>query len=71
MNTLAREFEGRARFVVVEADRDGQVLESFDASSFPAYIVYRDGVEITRLTLSFASIFMEERLRAMVDRALE
>lgn len=71
MNTLAEEFEGRARFVVVEADREGQVLARFDASSFPAYIVYRDGVEVTRLTLNFASIFMEERLRGMVEGALD
>ncbi len=71
MNELAREFEGRARFVVVEADRAGDVLESFGASSFPAYLVFNDGVEVSRLSLNFTSVFLEERLRGMVNDALE
>ncbi len=45
LNDLAEEFEGRARFVVVE----------------------EDGVEVTRLSLNFAPIFIEERLRGMLN----
>ena len=67
IESLAAEFAGRARFVMVDADRDGQVLESFGASSLPTYIVFRDGVEIDRLTLNVVPLFLEQRLRGMVE----
>ena len=70
MNALAEEFDGRARFVLVETERDDGLLDRFDAGSFPAYLVFRDGEEVSRLTLNFASIFLEERLRGMLQEAI-
>jgi len=66
VESLAVEFAGRARFVMVENDRDGEVLRSFGSTSLPTYIVYRDGVEVDRLTLNVIPLFLEERLRGML-----
>ena len=66
MQSLAEEFAGRARFVQVDASPDGKLLESFGASSLPTYIVFRDGVEVDRLTLNVIPLFLENRLRRMV-----
>jgi len=71
VNALAEEFQGRARFVIVEAGADRQVLDDFDVESFPAYLVFRDGKEVDRLTLSFSSLFLEQRLRRMLAAAIE
>jgi thioredoxin-like negative regulator of GroEL len=71
IEALAEEFQGRARVVKVEADRDGVVLDAFDASSIPAYLVFRDGVQVDRIQMSFLPWFLESRIRAMVESALE
>jgi thioredoxin 1 len=68
---LADEFDGRARVVQIELDREGVVLESFDITGIPAYVVFRDGVEVDRLSLNFVDWFLERRLRGMLERALE
>lgn len=70
LEQLAVEYAGRARIVTVEADREGSVLERFGASSYPTYVVYRDGVEVDRLTLNFVPWRIEPRLRGMLDGAL-
>jgi thioredoxin-like negative regulator of GroEL len=67
VEALAEELAGEARFVMVEADRDGEVLAAFDSSSLPTYIVYRDGVEIDRITLGFLDFRLEDRLRGMLE----
>lgn len=71
VENLADEFEGRARVVRVELDREGHVLASFGASGAPAYLVFRDGVEVDRLTLNFLDWFFESRIRSMLAGALE
>ena len=71
MHALAEEFEGRARFVRVDADSEGRLKKAFDSGSFPTYIVFRGGVEVDRLTFNFTGIRLESRLRGMVERALE
>ena len=71
MEKLANEFEGRARVVTVDADRDGTVLEAFGASSFPTYLVFKDGEEVDRLRLNFVPLFLEGRLRGMIEGAIE
>ncbi len=68
---LSDEFEGRARVVKVELDREGEVLESFGASGVPAYLVFRDGVEVDRLSLNFLDWFFESRVRRMLEGALD
>lgn len=57
-------------FVKVETTEDDGTLEAFGASSYPAYIVFRDGREADRLTLNFAPWFLEERLRRMIESSL-
>jgi thioredoxin-like negative regulator of GroEL len=67
---VAREFSGRARFVKVRTAKDDGMLEAFGASSYPAYMIFRDGREVDRLTLNFAPWLIEERLRRMIEGAL-
>ena len=67
MQSLAEEFAGRVRFVRVDTAPDRKVLESFGASSLPTYIVFRDGVEVDRLTLNVIPLFLENRLRGMLS----
>jgi hypothetical protein len=71
VESLAREFEGVVSFVKVETREDDATLEAFDAGGYPAYLVFVDGVEHDRLTLNFAPWLLEERLRGMVEGALE
>ncbi len=71
LHSLADEFRGRARVASVDADREGEVLAAFDASSFPTYLVFRDGVEVDRLRLNFIPWRLESRLRGMLERALD
>jgi thiol-disulfide isomerase/thioredoxin len=67
---LAREFGDQLRFVKVPTAEGDGALEAFAASSYPAYIVFRDGREVDRLTLNFAPWLIEERLRRMIKGAL-
>ncbi len=71
IKSLAQEFEGRAAFVQIITREDGPNMTAFDIGSYPGYLVYRDGVEVDRLTLNFAAWGLESRLRGMVDSALE
>ena len=71
MKKLADEFAGRARVVTVDAARDGEILKAFGASRFPTYLVFKDGVEVDRLTLNFVPLFLEKRLRGMIEGAIE
>ena len=71
VHALADEFQGQARFVRVDADSEGLLQEAFDSSVFPTYLVFKDGVEVDRLTFSFTAILLEERLRGMIAGALE
>lgn len=66
---LAGEFEGRVRFAVVTVERDSGVLEAFDAGSVPAYLVFRDGVEVDRLKPRVVG-WVKRRLRSKVEAAL-
>ena len=66
---LAQEFSGTVRFVRIATTEDDGVLEAFGASHYPAYIVFRDGREVDRLTFNFAPWFIEDRLRRMVQGA--
>ena len=68
---LAREFNGRVRFVKVNTGEVDGALEQFGSSTYPAYIIYRDGVAIDRLTINFAPWFIEPRLRGMIESAVE
>ena len=67
---LSEEFEGRARFVKIEVDRQGDTLERFGASGVPAYLVFQDGVEVDRLSLNFLDWYFEARIRMMLENRL-
>jgi thioredoxin 1 len=67
---LAIELAGRARVVKVQLDREGAVQESFGVDGIPVYVVFRDGVEVDRLTPNIVDWFLERRLRRMVEGAL-
>jgi thiol-disulfide isomerase/thioredoxin len=70
VENLAAEFGASVRFVKVLTTEDDGTLEAFGASSYPAYLVFRDGREADRLTLNFAPWLIEERLRRMIEGAL-
>ena len=70
IESLADEFAGRALFVKVDLSRDGEVLDRFDASGVPAYLLFRDGEEIGRLRLGGLGWFLEGRLRRMLEKSL-
>lgn len=67
---LADEFAGRARIVKVDVDPEGPVLEDFDASGVPTYLVFRDGVEVDRLAPLMVDWLTEQRLRSRIEAAL-
>jgi thiol-disulfide isomerase/thioredoxin len=67
---LAEEFAERARIVKVDVDPDGPVLEDFDASGVPTYLVFRDGVEVERLAPLMVDWLTEARLRKRIQDAL-
>lgn len=71
IESLAREFAGRARFVKVQIDREGEVQERFGASSLPSYLPFKDGREVDRMRVTFVDWFLEGRIRRMVDSALD
>ena len=66
---LATEFDGRARVVKVEFDRGDDVLTAFDASGIPVYLLFRDGVEVDRVS-GVIAVFLEARLRRALESAL-
>ena len=66
MQSLAREFDD-VHFALVHVDTGGEVLARFDASSVPAYILFRDGQEIDRLIILPG--WEEARLRRMLTSA--
>ncbi len=70
IESLADEFAGRAHFVKVDLSRDGEVLDRFDASGVPAYLLFRDGEEVGRLRLGGLGWFLEGRLRRMLEKSL-
>ena len=47
------------------------MLAAFEASSFPTYLVFRDGAEVDRLRVNFIPWLLESRLRRMLERALD
>ncbi len=71
MESVAREFSGKVRFVKVHTDTAGQVLKRFGASGIPSYLLFRDGKEIDRITWTFVGWFLESRLSRMVSGALD
>ena len=68
---IAGEFAGRTRVAKVHVDKEDQVLKRFGASSIPAYLLFRDGKEVDRISVTFISWFLEARMRRMVNGALD
>ncbi|MCP4005772.1 MAG: hypothetical protein GY725_16400 [bacterium] len=71
IESLAEEFSGRARFVMVHLDREGTLSKAFGSSGVPDYIVFRNGVEVDRITLIAIGWLLEPRLRWMIEGAME
>ncbi len=70
IESLANEFSGRARFVKVHIDEEGQVQQAFNADGLPSYLLFNDGKEVSRLRMTFLGWFLERRVRSMVNGAL-
>jgi thioredoxin-like negative regulator of GroEL len=71
IESLADEFAGRAHFVKVHVDRDGEVQGHFGASGLPSYLLFKDGREVGRMRLTFVDWFLDTRIRRMINGALE
>jgi len=70
IESLANEFSGRARFVKVHIDAEGQVQQAFHADGLPSYLLFNDGKEVSRIRMTFLGWFLEGRVRSMVKAAL-
>ena len=70
IESLANEFSGRARFVKVHIDEEGQVQQAFNANGLPSYLLFKDGKEVSRMRMTFLGWFLERRVRSMVKTAL-
>ena len=70
IEALATEFDGRIRFVKVDVDKDETVREQFGISGIPRYLVFKDGVEVDRVSVAFTSLFFKWRIRRMLNGAL-
>lgn len=46
---LAGEYAGRVRFTTVDADRDLDTAQRYDARSIPTLVVLRDGRQVGRI----------------------
>ena len=71
IEALAREFEGKVRFVVVEIDKEQTVLKRFGADGLPTYLVFDGGREVDRIRLVFVDWFLKPRIRRMLNSALD
>ena len=70
IESLANEFSGRARFVKVHIDEEGQVQQAFNANGLPSYLLFKDGKQVNRIRMTFLGRFLEGRVRSMVNGAL-
>ncbi len=70
IESLANEFSGRARFVKVHIDEEGQVQQAFNADGLPSYLLFNDGKEVSRIRMTFLGWFLERRVRSMVKTAI-
>ncbi|MBW2724421.1 MAG: thioredoxin family protein [Deltaproteobacteria bacterium] len=70
IEALAEEFAGRVRFVKVDVDPEGDLLEAFDSKGVPTYLVFRHGVEVERLAPLLFDWGTERRLRSRIEDAL-
>ncbi len=70
IEALADEFAGRVRFVTVDVDPEGDLLEAFDSKGVPTYLVFRQGVEVDRLAPLLFDWRTEQRLRSRIEDAL-
>ena len=70
IEALADEFDGRIRFVKVDVDKDETVREQFGISGIPRYLVFKDGVEVDRVSVAFTSLFFKWRIRRMLNGVL-
>ncbi len=71
IEALAPEYAGRARFVKVDVDRDQPVRDAFGISGIPAYLVFKDGQEVDRLSITFTSVLLKWRIRRMLHGVLD
>jgi thioredoxin 1 len=46
--TLAKEFDGKAKFAKVNAEKVQPILQEYGVKSIPTFIVFRNGEEINR-----------------------
>ncbi len=70
MESLAKEFAGRARIVKVHVDEEGAVLKAFKSSGIPSYILFKDGKEVDRIGWNPFGWFLGGRVRSMIQGAL-
>ncbi len=70
IESLAGEFTGRARFVKVHVDEEGAIQKAFNSSGIPAYILFKNGMEVDRIGWNLFGWFLEGRVRSMVEGAL-
>jgi thioredoxin 1 len=68
IETLAKEFEGRAKVVKVNCDNFGQLAASYGVRGIPAFVVFKNGIA-GEITTGF-SAETENALRQVLVAAL-
>lgn len=63
---LAKEFEGRVKFGAVDTDKYPTVPADYDVLALPAYLMFRDGREIDRLSGLISRRDFTEKLETLL-----
>ena len=63
---LATEYEGRARIVKVDVDKDGDLATKYNVMSIPALLVFKDGKVVDQMV----GAAPKQQIAALIDRAL-
>ncbi|QEG21710.1 Thioredoxin-1 [Mariniblastus fucicola] len=62
---MAKEYEGKVKFVAVDVDKAGDVAAEFKVEFMPTLVVVKGGDEVGRVVGAD-----EAKIRAMIDEAL-
>lgn len=66
LDQLATEYEGRAKIVKVDVDREGELGMRYNVMSIPALLVFKGGKVVDQMV----GAAPKQQIAAMLDRAL-
>ena len=63
IDDLSEKLKGKVKFGKVNYEDNQKIAQKFDVSSFPTFIVFKDGKEVERLIGAMAEDEFEEKLK--------